>query len=235
MSKANEATSLMEKWAADDKHNGYDQIFRWGEKGDFDCSSGVITAWQKVGVGVKSAGATYTGDMKAVFLRCGFEDVTKKVDVFNGKGLVRGDVLLNERHHVAMYCGGGKEVEFSINEKGTATGGKPGDQTGRECLVRNYRNYPWDCVLRYKEPKPKPDGKNIVDYPARMIKNTMCYLNVNGTSSKMFPMLKEGSLVDVMKYTEEDAKGHIWHLVRIAYPSGDFVFEFVKSGTFKRL
>ena len=42
MSKANEATSLMEKWAADDKHNGYDQIFRWGEKGDYDCSSGII-------------------------------------------------------------------------------------------------------------------------------------------------------------------------------------------------
>lgn len=235
MSKANEATSLMEKWAADDKHNGYDQIFRWGEKGDYDCSSGVITAWQKVGVGVKSAGATYTGDMKAIFLRCGFEDVTKKVDVLNGKGLVRGDVLLNERHHVAMYCGDGKEVEFSINEKGTATGGKPGDQTGKECLVRNYRNYPWDCVLRYKEPKQKPDGKNIVDYPARMLKNTMCYLNVNGMSSKMFPMLKEGSLVDVMKYTEEDAKGHMWHLVRIPHPTEGFVFEFVKSGTFKRL
>lgn len=128
-----------------------------------------------------------------------------------------------------------KRLSLVSNEKGTATGGKPGDQTGRECLVRNYRNYPWDCVLRYKEPKPKPDGKNIVDYPARMIKNTMCYLNVNGMSSKMFPMLKEGSLVDVMKYKEEDEKGHIWHLVRIAYPSGDFVFEFVKSGTFKRL
>ena len=24
-----------------------------------------------------------------------------------------------------------------------------GDQTGREFLVRPYRNYPWDCVLRY--------------------------------------------------------------------------------------
>lgn len=48
-----------------------------------------------------------------------------------------------------MYCGNGKEVEASINEKGTATGGKPGDQTGKEFLIRSYRNYPWTNVLRY--------------------------------------------------------------------------------------
>ncbi len=48
-----------------------------------------------------------------------------------------------------MYCGNGKEVEASINEKGTAHGGKPGDQTGREFLIRSYRNYPWTNVLRY--------------------------------------------------------------------------------------
>lgn len=50
-----------------------------------------------------------------------------------------------------MYCGNGKEVEASINEKGKATGGKPGDQTGREILIRSYRNYPWNHVLRYVE------------------------------------------------------------------------------------
>ena len=64
-------------------------------------------------------------------------------------GLQRGDVLLNIRHHTAIYCGNGMEVEASINENGGVTGGQPGDQTGREFLVRPYRNYPWDCVLRY--------------------------------------------------------------------------------------
>lgn len=49
----------------------------------------------------------------------------------------------------AMYCGDGKEVEASINEKGTAHGGKPGDQTGKEFLIRSYRNYPWTNILRY--------------------------------------------------------------------------------------
>jgi peptidoglycan hydrolase-like protein with peptidoglycan-binding domain len=62
-----------------------------------------------------------------------------------------------------MFVGDGLEVEASINEKGGAHGGQPGDQTGREILVRAYRNYPWDCVLRYVgngEPVPDvPTGK----------------------------------------------------------------------------
>lgn len=140
------ATKQMEEWAADDSH-GYDQTRRWGP--DFDCSSAVISAWELAGVPVKTNGATYTGNMRGVFLRCGFTDVTSSVDLNTGAGLQRGDVLLNHQHHTAMYCGGGKEVEASINERGTTTGGMTGDQTGREFLVRPYRNYPWDCVLRY--------------------------------------------------------------------------------------
>jgi hypothetical protein len=87
--------------------------------------------------------------MYSVFLSCGFEDVTASVDLANGSGLQRGDVLLNHKSHTAMYVGGGKTAEASINERGTTTGGTPGDQTGREFLLRLYRNYPWDVVLRY--------------------------------------------------------------------------------------
>lgn len=142
------ATKWMENLASDSSH-GYDQIYRWGEKGDYDCSSAVITAWEQAGVKVKTAGATYTGNMYNVFLNNGFKDVTSLVTLSNGSGLKRGDVLLNIRSHVAMYVGDGKEVEASINEKGTATGGTPGDQTGREILVRSYRNYPWNKILRF--------------------------------------------------------------------------------------
>lgn len=142
------ATAWMEKMAKDNSH-GYDQTYRWGEKGDFDCSAAVITAWEQAGVPVKTKGATYTGNMLEVFKACGFADVTSKVNLSSGAGLQRGDVLLNTAHHTALYCGNGKEVEASINEKGTATGGKPGDQTGKEFLIRSYRNYPWTHVLRY--------------------------------------------------------------------------------------
>lgn len=150
MSKIEKAVQQMEAWANDNSH-GYDQIYRWGEKGDFDCSAAVIQACENAGIPVKSNGATYTGNMLSVFKKCGFKDVTSSVNLSTGAGLKRGDVLLNTSHHTAMYCGNGKEVEASINEKGTATGGKPGDQTGKEFLIRAYRNYPWTNVLRYSE------------------------------------------------------------------------------------
>ena len=143
------ATRWMEDTAADAAH-GYDQRYRWGEKGDYDCSSAVITAWQYAGVPVKSAGATYTGNMLSAFVKCGFTDVTDYVNRQTGSGLMRGDVLLNTAHHTAMYVGDGKEVEASINEKGKTTGGTPGDQTGKEFLIRSYRNYPWTHILRFK-------------------------------------------------------------------------------------
>lgn len=142
------AAAFLENLARDDSH-GYDQAQRWGERGDYDCSSAVITAWERAGVPVKAAGASYTGNMRGAFLRCGFADVTGEVELNGGRGLLRGDVLLNVRHHTALCCGNGQEAEASINEKGGVTGGEPGDQTGREILIRPYRNYPWDCVLRY--------------------------------------------------------------------------------------
>lgn len=148
MTKTESAVKWMESHANDNSH-GYDQIYRWGEKGDYDCSAAVITAWESAGVPVKTNGASYTGNMLSVFLKCGFTDITSKVNLSTGAGLIRGDVLLKTGHHTAMYCGNGKEVEASINENGTATGGKPGDQTGKEFLIRSYRNYPWNHVLRY--------------------------------------------------------------------------------------
>ena len=152
MSKTERAIAQMEAWAADDSH-GYDQSRRWGP--DYDCSSAVISAWELAGVPVKTNDATYTGNMRGVFLRCGFTDVTQTVDFASGAGLQRGDVLLNVQHHTAMYCGSGMEVEASINELGTTTG-----------------NYPWDCVLRYvgedgevAPDKPKPTYYYSVKLP----------------------------------------------------------------------
>lgn len=132
--------------ASDDSH-GYDQIHRWGN--DYDCSSFVISAWNCAGV---HTGATYTGNMKTLFLQHGFKDVTNSVNLNTGEGLKCGDVLLvhNKNHqHTAMYVLNGQEVEASINEKGTATGGKTGDQTGKEILVRSFRKNFYTTALRY--------------------------------------------------------------------------------------
>ena len=187
----------MEAWAADSSH-GYDQANRWGP--DYDCSSAVISAWELAGVPVKTNGATYTGNMRGVFLRCGFEDVTGSIDLATGAGLQRGDVLLNIRHHTAMYCGGGREVEASINELGTVTGGMTGDQTGREFLVRPYRNYPWNCVLRYT-------GGGAVSTPEK-VKPTYYY-------AVKLPLLKPGM--------EDNAVTTVQQLLAArVYYTGDF-------------
>ena len=137
-------------WAlamARDARHGYDQEQRWGP--DYDCSSFVITAWQQAGVPVRSSGANYTGDMLPAFLRCGFRDVTGQVNLATGKGLQKGDVLLNTAHHAELYVGDGKCVKAGSNEHGGAAGGVSGDQNGREICVSGYYNYPWDHVLRY--------------------------------------------------------------------------------------
>ena len=237
MNKTEKAIKQMESWAQDSSH-GYDQDYRWGEKGDFDCSSAVIQAWQNAGVPVKTKGATYTGDMKAVFISCGFTDVTSKVNRSTGSGLQRGDVLLNETHHVAMYCGNGKEVEASINEKGTAIGGQPGDQTGKEFLVRSYRNYPWDCVLRYQESNSESTTTTTekVAYAARISKDTQTFVDAGKTKSTLWPKIKKNTLVDVIKgATIKDSAGKKFYLVRLGHPSEGFVREYVLAGSFKKI
>jgi len=137
-------------WAlaiAKDPNHGYDQSSRWGP--NYDCSSLVISAFEQAGVPVKTNGATYTGNMKAIFLKNGFTDVTNKVNLSTGSGLVRGDVCLHESKHVVLCISASQIVHASINEKGTVTGGVTGDQTGKEICTRSYYNKPWGVILRY--------------------------------------------------------------------------------------
>lgn len=158
-------------WAvaiANNPAHGYDQANRWGP--DYDCSSLVISAWESVGVTVREAGASYTGNMKGAFLACGFRDVTAQVDLTNGIGLQLGDVLLNYASHTAMMCGPGRMVAATINEQGKTTGGVPGDQTGREIRLQNYYNYPWNCVLRYEEHGTPAAGEVPVTEPDKLIR-----------------------------------------------------------------
>lgn len=150
MGKVENAVQWMIK-IANDNSNGYDQNNRWGK--DWDCSSFIIQGFEQAGIKVKTAGATYTGNMLAVFQKCGF----KKVKISERK---RGDVLLQHnsktgKGHTACVLDYNTLVHASINELGTATGGKTGDQTGREICVAKYYSRPWDYCLRYDE-----DGTN---------------------------------------------------------------------------
>lgn len=145
---------------ANDNTHGYSQVNRWGK--DYDCSSLVITVVENAGIPVKSkGGATYTGNMLSAFKRCGFTDVTKRVNLATGAGLIRGDILLNRTHHTEIYVGNGRNVGAHSSETGGVTG-QTGDQTGKEICTNAYYNYPWTNVLRYTE-EAATAGKKDVD------------------------------------------------------------------------
>lgn len=222
------AVSWLEAKAADPTC-GYDQTHRWGP--DYDCSSFVITAWQNAGVPLKSRGATYTGNLYNVALRLGFKDVTSSVNLKTGVGLQRGDILLNTAHHVATYCGNGREVEASINEKSTARDGQTGDQLGNtygkgEVLIRSYRNYPWNYILRYMNDTSASDVSTSSVQPSTAPtvlwygKTTASKLNVRKyphISAQIVGQLSKGDAVAV----EENS--HWYKIGKEEYICADYV------------
>lgn len=137
--------SAYAKWMAeialDDSH-GYDQLYRLGQYGDYDCSALTIAALEKAGI--DTAWAWSTRDMRAALTSTEFEWIPSLSD------LQYGDILLAEGHHAAVYLGDGKLVEAWANEFNGAVGGKPGDQTGEEIRIRSYYDYPWSGILRLR-------------------------------------------------------------------------------------
>ena len=86
--------------------------------------------------------------------------------------------------------------------------------------------------------EPNQNSKmNTRAYIAQIKKETKCYTKSNKNSpSKLFPKLKKGAVVEVMKYVETDSNGLRWYFIRIPYPNDEgFVFEFIPKGTFKRI
>lgn len=135
-------------YANDDTH-GYDQDYR--DSPDFDCSSLIRKILLDNGFPITF---TWTGNMAEDLIQHGFVDVTDKVNLATGSGLLAGDILLyhnivSNNGHTALYVGNSQIVQASLNELGTVRGGKTGDQTGKEIAVVPYYNYPWQRVFRF--------------------------------------------------------------------------------------
>ena len=140
MSNINKAVDFMVSIANDDSH-GYDQVHR--NSPDYDCSSLVATALHEAGFDVSPT--SWTGNLRKQLLACGFKEIP-----INGDRK-KGDIFLTESKHVVMCVDSGTIVHASVNEKGTAKGGKKGDQTGKEICTRSFYNpsYGWDYHFRY--------------------------------------------------------------------------------------
>lgn len=137
--------------------------------GDRDCSSSVIDCWREALRGTPYEdsldAATYTGNMRPVFVGSGLFDWHPMGDGYVAQ---RGDVYLNEASHTAMCQSAVPDMlsEFSINENGGIIGGKVGDQTGAESRIAPYYSFPWDGILAYNG---KADEMAITDEDAKKI------------------------------------------------------------------
>lgn len=140
------AVAEAKRIAADNKH-GYSQANRNG-KPDYDCSSLVIHCLDYAGFPMSKHGATYTGNMIPALKKCGFKDVTRKINLKTGKGLEPCDVLLNPGQHTAIAVSKTKLAAAHSNYDG-----KTGDGSGKEINTYSYRPYKsgWKTVWRYEE------------------------------------------------------------------------------------
>ena len=245
ISIANEAAEIHAFMCNDDRF-GYSWSPRWGEDGEYvtftsscgrtytlktgsyDCSSSVITAWRLALEYTEYAGAvngaSYTGDMEAVFCGSGLFE-SWQTAYTEAK---RGDNYLDPANHTAMcQDGGGDGVfgydalsEFCINEFGDVYGGQPGDQTGVEAYVHGYYDFA-SVTLHYNgaadgggsyvEPAPVITDGEVPHVPFRV-------KTENG-------WLEEGAVGDgtKIKAIAIDFGGNGWYQVYVQKPNGEIV------------
>ncbi len=130
---------------------GYDQANRWDirDGGETDCSALVIWALRQGGF--DTGPASYTGNLSAALTKRGWKRLPADLSTARP-----GDILLNDQHHVCMVVSGyghsATIAQASIDERGRASGGRSGDQTGYETNERRIYAYRhgWDCILRWQ-------------------------------------------------------------------------------------
>lgn len=146
MNKIDTAVAWCVGIANDDAH-GYDNVNRHGP--DYDCISLLVHGWREAGVEIKASGSA-SFHTRAV--EAGFVDVTNGVNLKTGEGTRKGDLIVRKGAHAAMVVDENATlVEALWNELGLATGGEPGDQTGREIVVQPWRvsGSGWTHVFRW--------------------------------------------------------------------------------------
>ena len=245
--RVNEIAAYIHRKMATDSRFGYSWEERWGAKpetwtidgkkyiinvGDYDCSSSCITAWNIALSNTKYKGAlegaTYTGNMREVFVGSGLF-VWKPMSFLAAPG----DLYLNEENHVAMCQTQVPDVlsEFSWGDNG-AYGNKRGDQSGNEASVHAYYDYPWDGILHYNG---KADTVTPTTWKDGTYKATHT-LNIRekrrGTSGLVCQVAK-GAKIKLGSFTT-NAVGNVWAKVLSGDHKGRFVCVKNSKGTYAK-
>lgn len=160
MPKILDALNWCLKIANDDSH-GYDQTHR--QSPDYDCSSLIANGLNKAGFNVPKD--SYTGNLYQRLTKAGFKSIPINAP------RKAGDIFLTPNHHVVMCVNSNTIVHASGNEKGKITGGKPGDQTGREICTRSFYtpSYGWKYHLRYTAEDKQSEKKVTYTIPKLLV------------------------------------------------------------------
>lgn len=117
--------------AADNSHG-----YQLGGRGpDYDCAGSIGVSM--AAAGLIPSGGWDTTSLQALLLANGWEKVP------NDGNPKRGDVVMNEAHHVEWALGNGQLVGFHSDYDG-----RTGDSSGNEGSIGAYYDYPWDHYLR---------------------------------------------------------------------------------------
>ena len=127
---------------------GYDQDNRWDIKdgGECDCSSSSGWIIKQAGYPIDLGGTFYTGNFAAKAKTEGFT-----VLPFKMSNVRAGDFLLTPGHHVVFVRDPERWFSAEFDERGKASGGKAGNQNGRE--------------TRYRAPYVRPGGWTYIVRP----------------------------------------------------------------------
>ena len=123
------------------------------QRGDRDCSSSVIEAYEKACPDC-TGGASTTSNMKSKFLATGLWEWHP---IGDGYSPVAGDIYLNNAYHAAMYYHNHQLLEFSIDESPDDEGEMAGDQlnsqgANAESRISPFHDYyygGWDGILAF--------------------------------------------------------------------------------------
>ncbi|MCK9597820.1 MAG: peptidoglycan-binding protein [Sphaerochaeta sp.] len=158
----------------DDANTGYDQSQRRTFLADWtnpqltdiipnkeaDCSSVCFAIAAIAGYPVNLDDPMYTGTAKSRFVAAGFTAIP-----FKDLSQVRqGDFLLKPKHHIEFAYTATTFFSAHIDEKGNATGGMAGDQTGHEVSFGPAYNYKggWEWILRPPADPPLVLGERVL-------------------------------------------------------------------------